>query len=1010
MKTVKKIALIIAAVVLMAVCFVFSASALEPTGQCGDNVTYTYDSSTKELIISGEGSMYDYLGSNTPFYNSDIKSVIIGDGVTTIGDNAFFFCEGLTNVTVPNSVITIGREAFYNCTNLTSITIPDSVTTIGEYAFNKCTSLVSVTIPDSVTVIEEGTFERCNNLLSVTIPDSVTTIGNYAFEGSTSLENVVIGDYVTTIGREAFYNCTSLTSITIPDSVTTIGEYAFFYCTRLTSATIGDSVTRIGEYAFGSCFELTTVTIPDKLTFIGEGVFADCWSLTSKIILNNVKNISNRAFFGCNSLTNVILGDGVITIGDSAFSGVGFTSITLPNNVTTIGANAFSYSAITSITIPASVTTIGDGAFLYCGNLIFITVDNANTVYCNNVDGVLFDKNQNTLIQYPNGKDDSFYMLPDTVITIGNRAFQFCNNLISVTIPDSVTVIGDNAFANCNALTSVTIPDSVTIIGEYAFWGCNNLISVTIPDSVTTISNYAFGYCKKLISVTIGDSVTIIGDHAFEGCDSLTSITIPDNVTTIGESAFGGSGLTSITIGNGVQTIGAYAFGVWNWGNKSRSVYINDLEAWCKIDFADVFANPMYNGAISNLYINNILISTLDIPDSITEIKPFAFYGCFNLTSLTIPESVTVIGKEAFGSCLNLTSASIGNNITTIDERAFVGCFKLQSMILSDKVKYIGKESFAGCFNLNEFVIPSNVKHIDDNAFALLPWLDKLYIKSMDATFGENINSSEVVISGISQKDFIEKFIEGFKSPNNELEEELLKCITVVDKPIPTGTIYCHAGSTAEAYAIDNDAPYVLTHFFEGEWNYDYDKMIRFRKCIHCDELEVEQLKNTKDEDVEIVAPVNPDVDFTVDVITDYVIIEDTVGDNIAGDFEIVKAFDINLKTKDGVHVQPDGTVKVKLPNDWSKSGIYKVYRVNDDGTLTDMNAYREGSHLVFDTDHFSIYVIVDESEKTDEPIVDNCSCNCHKGGIKGFFFKFILFFQKIFRTNKVCKCGINHY
>lgn len=178
------------------------------------------------------------------------------------------------------------------------------------------------------------------------------------------------------------------------------------------------------------------------------------------------------------------------------------------------------------------------------------------------------------------------------------------------------------------------------------------------------------------------------------------------------------------------------------------------------------------------------------------------------------------------------------------------------------------------------------------------------------------------------------------------------------------GTIYCHAGSTAEKYAIENGVDYELTHFFEGEWLYDAENKYCYRQCIHCDEREISEDIG----DIEIEAPVIPDTDFTVDVVEDYVVIEETISNNITTDFEIVKAFDINLKNKDGVHVQPNGTVKVKLPLDWSKNGVYKVYRVNDDGTLTDMNAYREGSHMVFDTDHFSIYVIVDESEKTDAP------------------------------------------
>ena len=183
--------------------------------------------------------------------------------------------------------------------------------------------------------------------------------------------------------------------------------------------------------------------------------------------------------------------------------------ITFDGNVTTIGNYAFySCTSLTSVTIPDSVTTIGNWVFYGCTSLKefkgkFAT-DNGR---CLIVDGVL----------------NSF--------AIGCGATEY-------TIPDSVTTIGDSAFAYCDSLTSVTIPDSVTTIGYGAFWNCESLTSVTIGDSVTTIGDCAFYYCTSLTSVTIGDSVTTIGDEAFWNCASLTSVTIGDSVTTIGEWAF----------------------------------------------------------------------------------------------------------------------------------------------------------------------------------------------------------------------------------------------------------------------------------------------------------------------------------------------------------------------------------------------------------------------------------------------------------------------------------------
>ena len=283
------------------------------------------------------------------------------------------------------------------------------------------------------------------------------------------------------------------------------------------------------------------------------------------------------------------------------------------------------------------------------------------------------------------------------------------------------------------------------------------------------------------------------------------------------------------------------------------------------------------------------------------------------------------------------------------------------------------------------------IEAIGNEAF-VLPFLEKIIVRGMNVALGAfSLCASPFTVPDMSCEDFLALFN---SYANGEItDEEFEKHIEFSEVPLFIGTIYCHSGSTAEAYAIENGVDYVLTHFFEGEWTYDYDNMIRYRKCIHCDELETEPLETTTDSDVEIIEPIDPDTDFVVDVITDYVVIEETISNNVAGDFEIVKAFDITMKNKDGVHVQPDGTVKVKLPLDWSKDGVYKVYRVNDDGTLTDMNAYREGSHMVFETDHFSVYVIVDESEKADEPTTPDEPQEETK---KDFFSKIIDWFRSL--------------
>jgi hypothetical protein len=402
-------------------------------------------------------------------------------------------------VTIPSTtnglpVTSIGSYAFQNCTSLTSVTIPNSVTSIGESAFDACTSLSSVTIPNSVTSIGSRALYYCTSLSSVTIPNSVTSIGDWAFSSCTSLTNVTIGNSVTNIGSYAFVGCTSLTSVTIGNSVTSIGDYTFYYCTSLTSVTIPNSVTSIGSRAFYFCTSLSSITIPNSVTNIRDYAFQYCTSLTSVTIPNSVTSIGYWAFGICNNLTNVTIGNGVTNIGSSAFSA--------------------------------------------CTSLSAITVDALNSVY-SSVDGVLFNKSQTTLIQCPGGKAGT-YTIPTSVTSIGDRAFDSCHNLTSVTIGNSVTSIGDSAFCWCTSLTSVTIPDSVTSIGSGTFYYCTSLTSVTIPDSVTSIGSGAFYGCSSLTSVTIPNSVTSIGDYAFYDCGSLTGVYFQGNAPSLDSAVFSG--------------------------------------------------------------------------------------------------------------------------------------------------------------------------------------------------------------------------------------------------------------------------------------------------------------------------------------------------------------------------------------------------------------------------------------------------------------------------------------
>ena len=594
------------------------------TGKCGDNVTYSLDTETGVLTISGTGDMADY-STYSPFDdNNSVESVIIENGVTSIGGGVFEYCTSLISVTIPNSVTSIGDSAFFGCTSLTSVTIPNSVTSIGDSAFYNCTSLTSVTIPNTVTSIGDSAFYNCTSLTGVTIPDSVTSIGRSAFSTCKSLISVTIPNSVTSIGRSAFSDCTSLKSVTIPNSVTSIGDYAFYVCYFTSENFVNNSNVEL-DYS-------------SKPTIVDTDAGGFC-----------IKD---------NELVNM---RPTYAIGE----------VTIPNSVTSIDDDAFdSCINLKSVTIPDSVTNIGNKAFYNCKSLTSIEVSDNNGNY-SSVDGILFNKDKSELITYPAGKADSEYAIQNSVASIGDSAFENCTCLTSVTIPDSVTSIGDGAFAFCTSLASVTIPDSVTSIGSSAFYNTayyndesnwnngllylsNCLIEAmqnfandyTIKDGTRIIAGGSFFGCTSLTSVTIPNSVTNIGNKAFYNCKSLTSITIPNNVTSIGDETFYDcESLTNVIIGNSVISIGYNAF------------------------------------------VNCKSLTSVTFGKNLTSISFGAFQFCTSLTSVTIPNSVTSIGEFAFYNCTSLTNIAIPNSVTIIDDSAFENCTSLKD------VYYTGSQS-----------------------------------------------------------------------------------------------------------------------------------------------------------------------------------------------------------------------------------------------------------------------------------------------------------------------------
>ncbi len=504
---------------------------------------------------------------------------------------------------------------------------------------------------------------------------------------------------------------------------------------------------------------------------IGEGAFSGCWDLTSVSIPNSVAKINDHTFSSCSKLTSISLPNSITEIGLQAFACCyQLSSVNLPNSIRLIDGSAFEKChGLSSISIPSSVTVIGDGAFRDCTNLTEINVTPENSYFTAH-NGILFSKDMSRLIQYPAGKNQQTFDIPNTVTTIGGYAFEGCSSLTSITISESTSVIGERAFGDCSSLTSVSIPNSISEIGSGAFQCCSGLTSVTIPNSVTRINGWIFNGCSKLTSIIIPNSVTEISYSAFENCSGLTSVTIGNSVTKIANFAFSGCySLQTIDVLalTPPSLYGPNVFSNETYGNAVLKVLANAVESYKSAEVWKEFSNivgfnyeqqpfeaaihglhdilkPTYQCATVTYSEQNSLTNyegrlSIIIPETVewdnesyivTGIGEEAFNNCWGLKAVSLPSTLESIGKLAFGYCTSLRSIAIPDEVTIIDDEAFTGCSALASATIGNSVETIGDYAFFGCTGLAAIRVPQSVKTIGENAFMGIHWLNEVRAES----------------------------------------------------------------------------------------------------------------------------------------------------------------------------------------------------------------------------------------------------------------------------------------
>ena len=636
--------------------------------------------------------------------NSCTGEIVIGTSATTIGAYAFQNSEA-TSITIPTSVTEFKYSAFYYMQNIKTISIPSSVRTIDNTTF-LFTPLLSITVDAA-----NPTFASVDGVL---FNKAKTTLLTFPSGKDASAWTIPSG--VTTIGNYAFFNVSSLTSLQIPEGVTYLNDSSVELCANLVAISIPSSLVRIdnaGTLGMNSPVSSISVAAANPSFTAVDGVLFDknktiLWRFpeakvaTSYVIPPTVHTIQYGAFYSNKYLKSITIGDSVSTI--------------------VRGAIWVMYS-LETLEISASATDIGTSLFLISSLKVTNINVNAGNPNYTSVDGVLFNKAKTELLIFPAARTGINYVIPSTVTTISDSAFS-SSALTAVTIPNSVKTIKENAFYGSN-LQTVVIPNSVTTIESYAFAYLSSLKQLTIGNGVTSLSSYAFYGNTNLVGYSYCGtalSATVLNDAGFSDKSNICGKEVPGAPSNVVATATGGT-TASVTFtaptSNGGSAITSYTATSMPGGLTgsiqqpgSGSITISGLNPETSYTFTVFATNLVGDGAASGA------------SGSMTTDKNTYTFSCGNNATYTITDGVVGNGASCSGEIIltskarkigsysfsnsQVSSIILPNSVTEIAYNAFSSMTQLKTINIPSSVITIGDTIFYGSSLLSIIVDPSN--------------------------------------------------------------------------------------------------------------------------------------------------------------------------------------------------------------------------------------------------------------------------------------------------------------
>lgn len=560
-------------------------------------------------------------------------------------------------------VVNFGTEALQYA--ITPTVLPDSVELVESAAFNSCSTAKTLVLSQNLREIGARAFMGLKGISTLTIPDSVQKIGNSAFNGLSNLLELHLSAKTQEYGSGVFSSASKLPRVELPEGMTAVPEEMFSSCNALTEVVIPSTVTRIEKGAFRSCKKLGNTELPAGLTYIGESAFYYA-AMTSVTLPAGVTEIGERSFYNIAALTEFNFSESLKTIGDFAFYGCGkLTRIVMPDSVESIGTSAFNRcSSLQEVVFGKGLASIGSMCFNYCHKLERFVVDETNPNF-KGVDGVLYNKNVDTLVLYPQGRPDASFTMPETVKHIGPYGIYEPQLLQAVTVSPILETIDEFGMAGIALTGVVKLPATITSIHFKAFQYDDGVTAFELPEScaayatvdgvlydkaVTHLLVYPAG--RPDVSYETPDTVRTVGSYAFHSCKYLENIRLT-GVEKLEERAFStAKALKHIDLANSVQLIDTYAC-----ANLSTLTYLTGTGALRAIG-ANAFSST-------------------------------------GLEFVTLP-AIELLGQYAFSFCKDMKRCVIGSTVQSIYASAFNYCKGMhEAYFLGDRPDSVGANIFA---------------------------------------------------------------------------------------------------------------------------------------------------------------------------------------------------------------------------------------------------------------------------------------------------------------------------